>query len=248
MSFNINSTMPPALVPGGGLPKGIEFFDDFITAGFLANTAGRAGKFDETADSGEWKVTVIDGGTDNAETITIDDGATADYPGGWLKILCNDADNDAVECQLNGESFQISTTSKIIFEVRMKVNDVSETDWLFGLCTTDTDVLGGCNDSIAFRCLDSTGDIDAVTEDDTNETVTDTGSDLADDTPVVLRIEIDGVSEARFYVNGVLKATHQTNLPDTGTYLTPTMCIRNDGAVAQKMWVDYIHVFQNRVF
>ena len=59
----------------------------------------------------------------------------------------------------------------------------------------------------------------------TNGTLTDTTSDLVADTYVVVRFEVEGTSKVRFYVDGSLKATHTTNLPDD-VGLTPTFAIQ----------------------
>jgi hypothetical protein len=245
---------PPILAPGRIVQGNVPFFDHFTTAGYtkdlaLANESDPGSKFSQVADCGEWLVTVIDGGTDNGEVIKIADGSEIAFTGGWLYLKNNDADNDAIEIQLNGERCKVSETSLIRFEARILLDDVSEIDWMVGMCTTDTDVLGGCNDGVYFRCPDSTGDIDAVVEDDTTEVVTDTGEDVADDTPVVLTIEIDGCGStgtARFYVDGTLVRTQRGGLPDSGTWLTETWAQRNDGAVAQIAGIDYIYAHQVR--
>lgn len=236
----------PSIVPGGSLPLiPAEYFDHFVTGGQDGATSVGAdgGKFSTTADAGEWLATITAGGAGEC-LLTIADGSDAGAPGGWLKILNDAADNDLVNLQLNGESFQITTTSKLIFEIKARITDVSETDWLWGLCSTDTSVLAGVNDGLYFDCLDSTGDIDAVCEDDTTEARTDTGYDVADATARVFRIEVDGVTEARFYIDNVLVHTQRSGLPDANTYLTPTISVRNDGAVAQSAYVDYIYVAQ----
>ena len=236
----------PITQAGAPLDLAIEYFDDFDCAGFLTNTTAE-GKFSETADKGEWLVTIIDGATANAETIVVADSGQ----GGWLVITNNAADNDAVEMQKNGEAFVVTPGKDIIFETRMRIADVSETDWEIGLCNTDVTILAGHNDGIYFRCPDSTGDIDMVTEDDGTETVTDTTEDLADATFRVLRFELryanDFTGSVKFYVDGEYQGQHTANLPDNAVYLTPTVSVRNDGAVAQAMTIDYLYAAQERV-
>lgn len=231
--------------PGQPLDIAFEYFDDFDFSGFLTN-ATLEGKFSETADRGEWLVTVIDSGTANAETIVAADSAL----GGWVTFTNNAADNDALEMQKNGEAFLITPNKDIIFMIRVRVADISETDWEFGLCNTDTTILAGHNDGIYFRCPDSTGDIDCVTEDDTNETVTDSGEDLVDAEFRVLGFELkyrdDLTGRVSFYVDGERVAQHTANIPDNGVYLTPTMSVRNDGGVAQSFTADYIYAGQAR--
>lgn len=223
----------------------VVFFRDFLTAGYVVN-ATESAMFSETANRGEWLVTVTDTGGDNGEVIRIADAE----PGGVLRLTTNDADDDLLGLQLNGEAFAITNDKPITFAIRMKGTDVSEFDWFVGLAGTDTSILAGTNDSIGFRCPDSTGDIDALTEDDTTETVTDTTSDLADDTFVTLAFQLsvstDNTRWCKFYVDSVIKATHKTNIPDAATALTPTIEFRNDGAAANTLEIDWIYVRQER--
>jgi hypothetical protein len=242
--FNLPIEAPDKAGTKGSVPQ-VIFFDDFTDGlGFTANNpaiASSQGKFSELANMGQWLATVVDGGSDSGEVIT----CTDDAHGGAVTLTTNDADNDSIECQLNGEAFALSAGRNIVFETRMKGTDVSEFDWFFGLSITDTTVMTAASDRIGFECADSTGDIDAISEKDAAQTTTDTTSNLADATYVVLRLEISGTSEARYYVDGELKATHTTNLPDDEA-MTPTMCIRNDGAAANTMHVDYIYVAADR--
>lgn len=220
----------------------VIFFEDFLT-GSLED----GHKISSSADKGDWLASITQG----AGTCTIN--VQDDAKGGWLKILNGTADNDLANMQLNGESFKLDTS--LNFEAKIKVTDVSETDWFVGLALADTDVVGtltgaganpGCTDMIGFVCPDSTGDIDALTIKDSTVTITDTGENLADATAVTLRIEYDQPkAEARFYVNGVKVATHTTNIPDDEA-LSPVFFVRNDGAVAQSLLIDYALVEQER--
>jgi hypothetical protein len=226
------------------------YFDDFLVGpGYTANNATVAsaqGKFSELADMGEWLVTVVDGGADNGETIGLLDSQT----GGQVQFVTNDADNDSLNMQLNGEGWKLHASDRLLFEIRLHFTDVSEIDWFVGLSITDTALLPTsgtdylATDLLGFGCHDSTGDIDAVNSKDSTETITDTTSNLADGTFVVLRVEAT-TTEATFYVDGALKATHTTNIPDD-EHMTPTMEFRNDGAAAQTVTVDYILVNQPR--
>ena len=64
-----------------GGPNTAEHFDDFTDGwGFEANDADNSGKFSETANLGEYLVTVIDGDTDSGEVIACAD----DAPGGQI--------------------------------------------------------------------------------------------------------------------------------------------------------------------
>ena len=240
--------LPPVSVDGESVASymPIVFFDDFLAGGFvkdlaLSSESDPGAKFSAVADCGEWLCTIVDGGGDDGHAIACADDAV----GGWLAITTDDADNDSIEMQLNGESFQLATNKKTIFEVRMKGADVSEFDWFVGLAITDTTTMTASSDRIGFECPDSTGDIDAISEKDGSQTTTDSGKDLADNTFVVLRFEADGTDTVRYYVDGSLVATHTTTIPEDEA-LTPTICIRNDGAAANTMTLDYILVARDR--
>ena len=233
----------PISAEGEPLAMPAVYFDDFTDGwGSEANDADNTGKFSETANLGQWLVTVVDDNPDNGEVVAVADDAV----GGQLTLTTNDADNDALNLQINGEAWQAASGKTLIFEIRMKGTDVSEFDWFVGLAVADTDVLGGVTDRIGFECPDSTGDIDAVCEKDSTQTSTDSGKDLADATFVVLRFEVHGTSKVKYYVDGALVATHaSTNLPEDEA-LTPTICVRNDGAAANTMTVDYVLVVRER--
>ena len=240
--FGYTPSLPPTLMEGQPLNMPVVFFDDFLTAGYTVNDAADAqAKFSETANASAWLLTVIDGGTDNGESIVISD----DEPGGVLAITTNDADNDACELQLNGEAFKVQSGKDLIFEARFKLNDVDTADWFLGLATTDTTVLAGTTESLGFRCPDGTGDIDYVCEDNSTETTGDTGIDLADDTFVTVRLEVRSNERVKFFVNGALVGTSTTNIPD-GDAVTPTMCVRNASGAASTLEVDYFFVAQER--
>ena len=233
---------PPVSGPTKSLAMPIILFDDFVDGwGFEGNDADNTGKFSETANLGQWLVTVVDTGTDNGEVIACADDAV----GGHLTMTTNDADDDSLELQVNGEAWKLESGKTLAFETRLKGADVSEFDWFVGLAITDTTVMTACTDRVGFECPDSTGDIDAITEKDRSQTTTATTKDLADATFVTLRVEVEGTSKVRYYVDGDLVATHTANLPDDEA-LTPTICIRNDGAAANTMTLDYILVMRDR--
>ena len=197
----------PVSGPSKSVNMPIVLFDDFLDGrSHIVNNATIAsgqGKFSELANLGDWLVTLVDGGGDNGEVIRVaDDGV-----GGLLTLTTNDADDDSIEMQMNGEAWQLASGKDVVFEVRMKGADVSEFDWFVGLAITDTTVMGGVTDRIGFECPDSTGDIDAISEKDSTQTTTDSTKNLADDTFVVLRFETSGTGTVRW-----LQHTPQTFL------------------------------------
>jgi hypothetical protein len=233
----------PIRGPGDAPP--IVFWDDFIgNCGYVAGQGTQAsaqGKFSELENFGDWHVTPAAG----TELIVPLDNA----PGGIIRITNSAADNDVLNAQMNGEAWTLDADKELVFEIRMSIADVSEADWLVGLAIEDVGILNtatdyGTTEFIGFACADSTGDIDAVTVTGTSETITDTGSDLADATMV--RLGFNATSDrVLFYVDGVLKAKHTTDI--SGDNLTLTMEFRNDGTVADVTTdIDYIYCSRER--
>ena len=232
---------------GSDFLKYYSFFDDFIDGrGFTANNdaiGSAQGKYSELANMGTWLATVVDGGTDSGEILVTSD----DEPGGVVTMTTNDADDDLLSLQMNGEAWKVAEFKDIWFVCRFKITDVSECDWFVGLATTDTAVVAGTTESIGFRCDDSTGDIDYIVEDASTETTADTGVNLSDGTFVKVGFHVQSNDVVEFMIDDVIKArvTDMSNLPE-GDAVTLTMEIRNDGAAANTLEVDYIGCAQLR--
>jgi hypothetical protein len=231
-AFNISDTF------------GIDY--DFETATYakdlaLLNESDPVGTFSVVADRGEFLVTLIDGGGDAGEIINVADAGH----GGILTVTTNDADNDAVSAQLNGEMFAPAAGRKIMFTTRLKIADVSITDWAIGLAVADTDILGGVADSIMFRCPDSTGDIDYVVEKSSTETTADTLKNISDATYVKLGFQVVGTTRVEFYVDDAVVANVTTNIPDDVT-LSPFFTFRNSSAAVTTASIDYIKCVSDR--
>ena len=219
------------------------YFDDFIEGGY--NPEDSSGKFSETAGDSPWLVLKVDAATDNNEVIAISDTAV----GGVLTLTTTNADNDGLSLQLEGNSFAVTANKNITYECRFRITDVSTADWFVGLAKTDvtgnSPILLGVDESIGFRCPDSTGDIDYVVENGGSETTADSTKDLANATFVVVRFEVIGTTSVQFWIDGVAIATVTTNLPEDDM-LTPTLEIRNDGTGENTIEIDYILVAQDR--
>ena len=147
-------------------------------------------------------------------------------------------------------SVRMNTDHKIVFESRIKITiglDISEMKFVMGFqdvaipqsgatCITDTTdyvgwIHGGTDDTTAFYAQDDGGGAQ-------------TGSDFGDVTAwTTYRVEVDATSagtvwSARGYLDGVLKTTHTTAIPDavhirpvvgltevTGTSVTDPVCL-----------------------
>jgi uncharacterized protein YcnI len=237
---------PPVGSPDQSLAMPIIFFDDFIVGGTLdadqpTVASSQNPKFSELADHSEWLCTCVDSDGDDNHVVGIND-----VYGGELVCTTNPDILDNNNCQLNGAGFKWSSGKSGVFEIRMKITDVSTANWFVGLAVPDTDILTAVADRIGFECPDNTGDIDAVSEKNATQSSTDTTSNLADGTYVTLRVEWDGANNrARFYVDGSLKATHTSNNPDD-VAMSPAFQVFNSAEGTNTMTIDYILVMQDR--
>lgn len=232
--------LPPVGKPGSPLPMPVVYFDDFVTGGFEAASANT---FSAAVDTADWFITRV-GASDGSVTM-VDGGGN-----GEVAITTGTSDDDSMDAQVNGEAFKIASGKTLVWEMRFKVEDVTLTDWFVGMAATDTTIIDATPDYIGFGNTDNAASVRAVNGQNatgaiagssaaTNGTLTDTTVDLVNDTYVVVRFEVSETSKVRFYVNGALKATHTTNLPDD-VGLTPTFAIQAGSAAAEKITIDYI--------
>jgi prepilin-type processing-associated H-X9-DG protein len=203
-------------------PDAYTFFDDF-THQNLASADAPLG----------WTVTLVEGGGGES-TITKPDGS-----GGHLLLTTDANDNDGVNMQAAGEAFGFAAEqTATYFGIRLKCSEATQSDFLVGLCITDTTLLGGLTDGVYFEKLDGGTGISFVTEKDSTETQTDSLGTLAADTWVLLEFYGDG-SSIRAYINGSLVATHTTNIPDN-ELLTPSIHFLTGDAAAETLTVDWV--------
>lgn len=95
---------------------------------------GPAVEMAATDASAGWIITVVDGGTDSAETVAIRDSVE----NGVLRITTNNADNDNTVLQRIGEPWRYNSGKKAFFAVRFASGDANDGEIFVGLCTADT--------------------------------------------------------------------------------------------------------------
>ena len=91
------------------------------------------------------------------------------------------------------------------FGVKFQINDVDQTDCLFGFCITDTACIDAVTDGIYFRSVDETGVLNFVLEQDSVESVTAVNT-MTDATDVHVEFYYYG-SNVYVYCNDSLMAT-----------------------------------------
>lgn len=226
----------PVRTPGGAVDMPVVYFNDFLAGG----------DFSETANAADF----LASGAGTSTFLQVDSAT-----GGQVGLTNASSDNDCTQCQLNGEPFQVSSTQDLVFECKMHVDSITLSDWWVGLAATDTSILEGTANFIGFgnsvnaadvyaNCGNTASGNFATGTAGTNETLTDTGVNLVASTFTTLRFEVIGNSKVRYYVDGVLKATHTTNIPTVT--MTPTMAIRNASGVSRTMTVDWVLAYQDR--
>lgn len=207
-----------------GMPdptKWIVYFNDFHT--YVA---------------GDWTVTEVGSGS----------RALTDVNGGALLITNAAADNDRNELQKVGEGFLLAAGKKAFFKARVKISDATQSDFLIGLAVTDTTLQGsvdgdGVTDGIFFNKDDGDANLDIQVQKNatTGQTRATAIHTVVADTFMELAWYFDGVSELKYYVDGVHKGTldaSSTYLPDTE--LTVSLAIMNGEAVSKTCTLDYV--------
>ncbi len=207
-------------------PSVVKFIDDFTNGGLSAADAPLG-----------WSVTLVEAGASES-TIT-----KTDNLGGALLLTTDANEDDGINMQLAGESFSLaSTVTAVYFGARLKASEATQSDFLVGLCITDTDLLGGMTDGVYFEKLDGGTGISFTTEKDSSETQTDNLATFAADTYVELEFYwVPGSVKA--YINGTLVATHTATIPDD-ELLTPSLHFLAGSTTAKTLTWDWVRAIQ----
>lgn len=206
-------------------PNWIVYFNDFLMGQDYA--------------AADWTITTTEAGGGSASEVL-----ATDEIGGAL-LLTNAADEADLDSLQNvQETYSLQNGREVIYETRVKINDVDQVNNFYGLSITDTTPLDA-SDKVGFRIIDGSASIECETTLNSATTQTDSQKDMTDDAYVRLGFRFDGSTKIYFYVDRVLVATHTTNLP-TDEQLSITMHHQNGEAVAQTTTIDYIYLAQER--
>lgn len=153
-------------------------------------------------------VTLVEGGASET-TVT-----KATVSGGGTVVTTDAADNDGANIQALGEPFALSSGNIVYFRCLLQSSEATQSDFLTGLCITDTTLLGGVSDGVYFEKLDGGTGISFTVEKDSSETQADSLGTFAADTEFDLEFYWDG-STLEAFIDGASVATPAlTNLPD----------------------------------
>jgi hypothetical protein len=110
LSNRLPSELPESLMPVFDPAKHIEYWNDFLIY-----------------NAGDWTTTTTEAGAGSATE------ALTQGQGGALLITNDAADNDNDFLQLVGEAFKFVLGKKTWFKTRIKVSDVTQSDFVIGL-------------------------------------------------------------------------------------------------------------------
>jgi hypothetical protein len=186
-----------------------------------------------------WTVTLVEGGAGESTV------ATSDTVGGALLITTDAAENDGVNLQMQDVPYKLTGTTPCYFGIKFQISEATQSDFLVGLCVTDTTLLGGVDDGIYFRKVDGSTDIYFVTEKNQAESAVVVDTAVAA-TNVILEFYYDG-TYIRAYADGsqvyLGTVAAMTTFPDD-VNLTPSIHFLTGDAAVETMTVDWLRVFQ----
>lgn len=182
-----------------------------------------------------WTTTLVEAGASESTV------AYTDVSGGALLITTDANEDDGVTLQRTGEAFGFAATQRMTyFGCRLKASEATQSDFLVGLCITDTTPLGGMTDGVYFEKLDGGTGISFTAEKDSTETQADSLATFAA-AFVILEFYWDGTGIEAF-IDGVSVQRHTTNIPDD-ELLTPTIQFLAGAATAKTMTVDWVRAW-----
>lgn len=190
-----------------------------------------------TVDPEFWTTTVVEIGAGTSEFNPSD---SIDYVGNLITAA---NENDGINVQLLGETFKFDSSHHSYFGIRFEINDVTQQDFILGLCITDTDLVGGMTDGMYFRSADAAATVTFVAEKDSTETETASVGTIVDDTIVDLEFYWDGTKVEAFFNGASAYYDTPANLPDDEE-LRISMHFLTGEAVAQTMKIQKLEAWQ----
>lgn len=208
-------------------PDVIKYLNDFMR-----------GPGVDAAFDNEWTVTRVEAGAGESTAVL------TDACGGVLLLTTDANEDDGINLQALGESFHLGATGirALYFGARFKLSEATQSDFFIGLCDTDTDILGGADDSIGFRKADGSTAVSFVVEKGTTETTAAAFTADTDWHIVEFFYDADkGTLEA--FVDGVsIGSIATTNLPDEEQRVS--IHFLAGATTAKTMSIDWINVIQ----
>lgn len=171
--------------------------------------------------------------------------ALADVAGGVLLITTDTAENDGAQYQQSGEAWKLVQSKPLWFEIRLAVGEATQTDFIVGLCITDTSLIAGLSDGIYFLKNDGDRDIDYHCEKGSADSTADTGIDVVADTYYRYGLYWNGDNTVQYWLDGVLRGSSTSNIPDDQE-LAISFGILDGSGGGKTLSLDNIECFQIR--
>lgn len=186
-----------------------------------------------------WTVTMVEAGAGSSEV------EASDSAGKVIELLTDAAENDGINMQLIGESFELTADQELYFGIQLQINDELQTDFFAGLAIVDTDILGGVTDRIGFEKVDGSASIDFMVEKDSTQTTSSAVGTLAAATDIELEFYWSGAENALFvFVDGAqVTAPALTNLPNDEALRLSLQFLTGEAA-ANRMIITYCRCIQ----
>jgi hypothetical protein len=166
--------------------------------------------------------------------------------GGGILITTGDLTDDGFNIQLNGASFKFGLAWPAYFGMRMKSDEATQDDFLFGFGSpATTDLLGGVVDGIYFLKIDGSTSVAFVVEKDSVAATVAGVQTFAADTYYTYEIVYDGTVVSA-YINGVLVASvavGNLSFPND-EYLTPGVHFITGEDANNTMTIDWVRAIQ----
>ena len=176
-------------------------------AGVLAKVNLALDILENTFDPVGWTSTVVEAG---AGTTELSGSPTSGFIG---RITCAGNEDDGGQYQAPGQLFRCVSGDRWYAGIQFTSDEATQADLLFGVCNTDTTLLGGLNDGVYMETLDGGTGISVVAEKNTSETQTDSLGTMVTDS-MIWEIVWDGTNLDYYIDSVVVKSISSGNIPD----------------------------------
>ena len=202
---------------------------------------------DTTLDPTRYTMTPIETGAGGTGISTVLNSLTA---GELFVLRTANADYDGLNLQLKGEPFELTANLPLYFGIKTKISVASLSDFLVGICETDTDLLNESGshalkltgmDGIFFCCIDSTTTIAAKTWTNGVEINTADAAVAMDTAYHIYEIYWNG-TQLEFYMDGAVVTTFTADWPTED--MTPSINFRTGAAANITMEVAWMRCIQ----
>lgn len=199
----------------------------------------------------------VDDDQTNLWTVVKDSGAsvgiTADTLHGILN-LTSAATTDADGASIQQNEVWKAFDKKFWWEAKFSVHDADDIDFFIGLSVNFASNPEACltaADRVGFQVTEGSANLLCKTEESGNETSTDSGVDVADDTMVTCQMYFDGGAAGSgniyYFVNGAQVAVDSgTEIPDDELMTLSAMSVSGSASGTFVSKIDYIRMVQER--